>query len=53
MQLPQIAQEASGSLGIPAATLALYLANFIYRLGPAEEEAITRFTTLANAHHLL
>lgn len=52
-QLETIAQEGSERLGVPSAELQVYLERFIYRLGPDEEAAISRFATLANEHHLL
>ena len=38
---------------MPAEAVRTYLANFIYRLGHAEEDGIRRFQELLNAHHLL
>ncbi len=48
-----IAQECAPSLGTPATVLQAYLENFVYRLGPGEEEGIGRFQELVNEHHLL
>ena len=52
-QLETIAQESAERLGVPSTELQLYLERFVYRLGPDEEAAISRFATLAHEHHLL
>jgi chorismate dehydratase len=52
-RLEQIAQEASKTIGIPEETLHLYLSNFVYRLGPSEDEAIATFEELCRRHALL
>ncbi|MDP3722575.1 MAG: menaquinone biosynthesis protein [Candidatus Omnitrophota bacterium] len=52
-QLETIAQESSERLGVPSTELQVYLERFVYRLGPDEEAAISRFATLAHEHHLL
>jgi chorismate dehydratase len=52
-QLEAIAAERAADLGVPAGELAVYLGGFIYRLGPQEEEGLTKFSELANEHHLL
>jgi chorismate dehydratase len=51
-QLGSLAQERAAVFGIPAADLERYLGNFVYRLGPSEEEAIRRFRALMDEHHL-
>ena len=52
-QLETIAAERAADLGVPAEELAAYLAGFIYRLGPSEEEGLAKFQELVNEHHLL
>ena len=52
-RFPEIAQEYSKTLGVPAQELERYLSNFIYRLSQPEEEGITRFKALVHEHHLL
>ncbi len=52
-RLPQLAQEASAPLGVPAEELASYLSRFIYRLSQPEEDAIRQFKMLVDAHRLL
>lgn len=52
-QLETIAAERAADLGVPAAELAAYLAGFIYRLGPKEEEGLAKFQELVHVHHLL
>jgi len=52
-QLGAIAQEHAVAFGVPAQDLERYLANFVYRLGPSEEEGIQRFRALMDESHLL
>jgi chorismate dehydratase len=52
-QLDVIAREHASSVNMSAPEVQAYLENFVYRLGPSEEEAITRFEALVNEHHLL
>jgi chorismate dehydratase len=52
-QLEAVAAERAADLGVPAAELASYLAGFIYRLGPQEEEGIAKFQELVMTHGLL
>ncbi len=52
-QLETIAAERAEDLGVPAAELAVYLAGFIYRLGPQEEEGMAKFQELVMTHGLL
>ena len=51
--LAALADERAATLGIPADGLQAYLSNFIYRLGPLEEEGIARFRELVDEHRLL
>lgn len=48
-----IARDYEQPLGTPAKDLKLYLENFVYRLGPSEEEGIKVFKELSDEHHLL
>jgi chorismate dehydratase len=52
-QLPALAAERAGALGVPADELAAYLSRFIYRLSADEEQGITKFSELVHEHHLL
>ena len=52
-QLDAVAAERAADLGVPADELAAYLAGFIYRLGPQEEEGLARFKELVHEHRLL
>lgn len=52
-QRGEIAKSYSAALGVNWEQLEAYLAGFIYRLGPLEEEGIALFRKLVNEHHLL
>jgi chorismate dehydratase len=52
-QLEAVATERFADLAMPVGELTAYLGGFIYRLGPQEEEGLTKFSELANEHHLL
>jgi len=52
-QLDRLAEESAAAFGLPAEELREYLSNFIYRLGPSEEEGMARFQVLLHDHRLL
>jgi chorismate dehydratase len=52
-EIPAIADEAAGRIGLPAAELRGYLESFVYRLGPDERAGVERFRALVDEHNLL